>query len=52
MKAIVPKQKQEKNSQNDLQLELEYLRMENTYLKKLHALIQEKEKLQKKTKRT
>lgn len=51
-KAIAPKQKQDKNSQNDLQSEIEYLRMENAYLKKLHALIQEKEKLQRKTKRT
>ena len=32
-KAIAPKQKQGKNSQNDLQSEIEYLRMENAYLK-------------------
>jgi len=34
-----------------LRAENERLRMENAYLKKLHALIQEKEKLQNKTKR-
>jgi len=51
-KTIAPKKKQNVNSQNDLQKEIEYLRMENAYLKKLHALIQEKEKSQKKTKRT
>ncbi len=40
--AIAPKKKQNINSQNDLQKEIEYLRMENAYLKKLHALIQQK----------
>lgn len=49
---IAPKEKQNVNSQNDLRKEIEYLRMENAYLKKLHALIQEKEKSQIKTKRT
>jgi transposase len=34
-----------------LQEELERLRMENAYLKKLNALVQSKEKLQSKTKR-
>jgi len=34
-----------------LQAELEQLRMENAYLKKLNALVQNKEKLPKKTKR-
>ena len=38
-KDIAPKKKQNINSQNDLQKEIEYLRMENAYLKKLHALI-------------
>jgi transposase-like protein len=33
-----------------LQVEVERLRMENTYLKKLNALVQSKEKLQRKTK--
>ncbi len=51
-KAVAPKKKQNSDSQNDLQKEIEYLRMENAYLKKLHALIQEKEASQKKTKRT
>jgi transposase len=39
------------DSQEDLVAENERLRMEVAYLKKLHALIQEKEKLQKKKKR-
>ena len=34
-----------------LQAEIERLRMENAYLKKLNALVQNKEKLQNKTKR-
>lgn len=37
-------------SNEELLNELEYLRMENEYLKKLNALIQEKEALAKKTK--
>ena len=40
-----------KGSEEDVQAELEQLRIENAYLKKLHALILEKEKLQNKTKR-
>ncbi|KXY01161.1 DNA-binding protein [Bacillus cereus] len=50
--AIAPKKKQNINSQNDLQKEIEYLRMENAYLKKLHALIQQKQQSLKKTKHT
>ncbi len=38
-------------SQEALLAEIERLRMENAYLKKLNALVQEKEKLQNKTKR-
>lgn len=50
-----PMKKQKKNtyipgSQGALQAENERLRAENAYLKKLHALIQEKEKLQTKSK--
>ncbi|MCU5276827.1 IS3 family transposase [Bacillus cereus] len=37
-KAIAPKQKQDKNSQKDLQSEIEYLRMENAYFKKVTCL--------------
>jgi transposase len=40
-----------KGSEEALRAENEQLRMENAYLKKLHALIQEKEKSQKKTRR-
>lgn len=40
-----------KGNQESLLVENERLRMENAYLKKLHALIQEKEKLQNKTRR-
>lgn len=39
-----------RDSEESLRDENERLRMENAYLKKLHALIQEKEKSQKKTK--
>ncbi len=50
------KNEQKKNqfvegSEEALLAEVERLRMENAYLKKLHALIQEKEKSQRKTKR-
>ncbi|MGW6384345.1 helix-turn-helix domain-containing protein, partial [Peribacillus butanolivorans] len=38
-----------KGSQVALLAELEYLRAENAYLKKLNALVQEKEALQRKT---
>ena len=38
-------------SEEELRKEIDFLRMENTYLKKLNALVQEQEKLQKKTKR-
>jgi transposase len=41
----------EEGSKEALLAELEYLRAENAYLKKLNALVQEKEKLQKKTSR-
>ncbi|EOO71748.1 hypothetical protein IIC_04264 [Bacillus cereus VD021] len=51
-KAIAPKKKQNRNTDNDLQKENEYLRMENAYLKKLHALIQQKQQSLKKTKHT
>ncbi|MCC2327364.1 IS3 family transposase [Bacillus wiedmannii] len=37
-KAITPKKKRNNDSQNDLQSEVEYLRMENAYLKKLPCL--------------
>lgn len=40
----------EKDPQTSVSQEIEQLRMENAYLKKLNALIQEKEKLAKKTK--
>lgn len=41
---------QVKGSEEALRAEIEHLRMENAYLKKLRALIQEKEKLQSKSK--
>lgn len=44
------KDKNTKGSFGSIEKELEYLRMENAYLKKLNALVQEKEKSQKKTK--
>ena len=40
-----------KGSVEALQAEIEQLRMENAYLKKLNALVQNKEKSPKKTKR-
>lgn len=39
-----------KGSIEELQVEVERLRMENAYLKKLDALVQNKEQLQNKTK--
>ncbi len=41
----------EEGSEEALRAEIERLRMENAYLKKLNALVQEKETLQNKTKR-
>jgi transposase len=51
MKKETKKSQRVEGSQEALLAENERLRMENAYLKKLHALIQEKEKLQNKTKR-
>ncbi|OOR03825.1 transposase [Bacillus cereus] len=48
---IVKKQSPVEGSIEELQEELERLRMENAYLKKLNALVQNKQKSQKKTKR-
>jgi transposase len=52
---LVKKEKKEsisdEGSVEALQAEIERLRMENAYLKKLNALVQSKEKLQSKTKR-
>jgi transposase len=45
------KQKSVEGSEEALRKENERLRMENAYLKKLQALIQEKEKRQNKSKR-
>ncbi len=45
-----PKQKKETDSDEDLLAEVKRLRMENEYLKKLNALVQEKENSRKKTK--
>ena len=45
-----PKMKLEKQPKEDLIAELQRLRMENEYLKKLNALVQEREKSAKKTK--
>ncbi len=44
------KSKSEKKSYEELEAEVEDLRMENEYLKKLNALVQEREKSEKKTK--
>lgn len=43
--------KDTEGSVEEMQKELEFLRMENAYLKKLRALVQNKEKLPKRTKR-
>jgi transposase-like protein len=51
MKKLSKKTQPVEGSEEALRAEIEYLRMENAYLKKLKALIQEKEKLQSKTKR-
>lgn len=51
MKKKVNKNQPAEGSEEALRAEIEQLRMENAYLKKLQALIQEKEKLQTKTKR-
>lgn len=50
-KTITKKQEPAKDSMEALQAELERLRMENAYLKKLNALVQNKEKSPNKTKR-
>ena len=42
--------KKELNTNEDLLAEVQRLRMENAYLKKLNALIQEREKSEKQTK--
>ncbi|CAG9612021.1 IS3 family transposase ISBth10 [Bacillus rhizoplanae] len=51
MKKKPGENQQVEGSEEALKAEIERLRMENAYLKKLHALIQEKEKSQNKTKR-
>jgi transposase-like protein len=51
MKRETKKSKPVEESVEALQAELELLRMENAYLKKLNALVQSKEKLPSKTKR-
>ena len=51
MKKKAKKSQPVKDSKEALHAENEQLRMEKAYLKKLHALIQEKEKSQNKTKR-
>ncbi len=51
MKKDTKKTQPVEGSQEALLAEIERLRMENAYLKKLNALVQEKEKLQNKTKR-
>lgn len=51
MKDKVNKSTPVEGSVGALQSEVERLRMENAYLKKLNALVQSKEKLQNKTKR-
>ncbi len=51
MKKKEEKRELGKTPEEKLQAEIEHLRMENAYLKKLNALIQEKEKSAKKTNR-
>jgi transposase len=51
MKKETNKTQPAEGSKEALQAEIERLRMENAYLKKLKALIQEKERLRNKTKR-
>jgi transposase len=51
MKKETKKTQPVEGSQEALLAEIERLRMENAYLKKLNALVQEKERLQNKTKR-
>lgn len=51
MKKDTKKTQPVEGSQEALLAEIKRLRMENAYLKKLNALVQEKEKLQNKTKR-
>ena len=51
MKKETKKNQPAEGSREALLAEIERLRMENAYLKKLNALVQEKEKLQGKTKR-
>ncbi len=51
MKAKNPRKKQKAIQENeDLLAEVQRLRMENEYLKKLNALVQKREKSEKKTK--
>ncbi len=50
-KNITKKQEATEGSVEALQAELERLRMENAYLKKLNSLVQNKEKSPKQTKR-
>jgi transposase len=45
-----PKLKLEKQTEEDLIAEVQRLQMENEYLKKLNALVQERERSAKKTK--
>jgi hypothetical protein len=51
MKKETKKPTQVEGSVEALQAEIEHLRMENAYLKKLNALVQNKEKLRSKSKR-
>jgi hypothetical protein len=51
MKKVTKKNKLIEGSKEAIEAESEQLKMENAYLKKLHALIQEKEKSQNRIKR-